>query len=219
MPVNQSDYRIRTLQRADFAAIQMVCREAYPHDEPYSDRELSEHLARFPEGQFVAEHVPTGTAVGAHFTLRLLMTDYHEDDSWDILTDRGLFDNDNPRGHTLYGADVFVSPNHQHHGLAHILTDAARATVVELCLWRLVGGSRLPGYGKVAATMSAQTYVAEVVAGKRIDPVLTCHLKDGWAVVKPVQGYMQHDPESANWAALMQWINPNSPPPSEFALC
>lgn len=160
MSVNQTDYRFRMLQRADFEGVQAVCREAYPHDEPYSDRELSEHLARFPQGQFVAEHVPTRSVVGAHFTLRLFLADYHPDDPWDILTDHGLFDNDNPRGHTLYGADVFVSPSHQHHGLAHSLTNVARTTVVELCLWRLVGGSRLPGYGRVADTMSAEAYVA-----------------------------------------------------------
>jgi hypothetical protein len=29
---------------------------------------------------------------------------------------------------------------------------------------------------------------------------------------------MQHDPESANWAALIQWINPECPPPADFAL-
>ena len=49
-------------------------------------------------------------------------------------------------------------------GLAHALTDATRALVVEEKLWRMVGGSRLPGYGKVEATVPADLYVAEVVA-------------------------------------------------------
>jgi hypothetical protein len=218
MPIDSAEYNIRVMERADFAAIREIGRRVYPHEEPYSDNELTEHMARFPQGQFIAEHLPTRIVAGAHFTLRLQFSDFHDDDPWDVLTDRGTFDDDNPSGHTLYGADVFVSPDHQHHGLAHALTDVARALVVAENLWRMVGGSRLPGYGQVAATMSAEEYVAEVAAGTRVDPVLTCHLKDGWSVVKPIRGYMQNDPESANWAALIQWINPNCPPPPEFAL-
>jgi hypothetical protein len=218
MTYNANEYRIRCMCDADFAAIQDIGRQVYPHDEPYSDAELAEHNAVFPQGQFVAEHLPTASVAGVHFTLRLQFEDFHIDDPWDVLTDHGLFDDHNPNGHTLYGADVFVSPAHQHHGLAHALTDATRALVVEENLWRMVGGSRLPGYGKVAATVSAETYVAEVVAGKRADPVLSVHIKDGWSVVKPIRGYLQHDPESANWAAVIQWINPKCPPPPGFEL-
>ena len=82
----------------------------------------------------------------------------------------------------------------------------------------MVGGSRLPGYGAVADTIPIDRYVGEVIAGARTDPVLTAHLKDGWQVVKPIHGYLQHDPESANWAAVIQWVNPTCPPPPGLAL-
>lgn len=127
-----------------------------------------------------------------------------------MLTARGTFADHDPRGPTLYGADVFVSPEHQHHGLAHALTDATRGLVVEERLWRMVGASRLPGYGAVAGAVPADDYVRAVVAGERTDPVLSAHLKDGWSVVRPIHGYLQHDPESANWAAVIQWVNPAS---------
>jgi ribosomal protein S18 acetylase RimI-like enzyme len=218
MSTSANEYRIRLMQAADFAAIREVCRRVYPHEAPYSDQELAEHAAVYPQGQFVAEHVPSANVAGAHFTLRLMMTDFHVDDPWDVLTAHGTFADHNPAGHTLYGADVFVSPEHQHHGLAHALTDATRALVIAEGLWRMVGGSRLPGYGKLAATMPCDEYVAEVVEGTRFDPVLSLHLKDGWSVVKAICGYMQNDPESANWAAVIQWINPACPPPPQFAL-
>jgi GNAT superfamily N-acetyltransferase len=212
------DYRIRLMQAADYAAISEICREVYPHDTPYTAGELAAHHAVYPQGQFVAEHAPTGTAVGVHFTLRLRMADYHLDDPWDLLTAHGTFADHDPVGPTLYGADVFVSPEHQHHGLAHALTDATRGLVVAENLWRMVGGSRLPGYGAVAGVVPATEYVREVVEGARVDPVLSAHLKDGWQVVKPIFGYLQHDQESANWAAVIQWVNPECPPPAEFAL-
>lgn len=217
MPFVASDYRLRQMQAADFGAVREICRRVYPHDEPYTESELAEHHAVYPQGQFVAEHLPTSGVAGVHFTLRLMLADFHIDDPWDVLTAHGSFADHNPLGHTLYGADVFVSPEHQHHGLAHSLTDVARALVVEESLWRMVGGSRLPGYAGVAARMSPQEYVADVVTGMRDDPVLSVHLKDGWTVVKAVRGYMQDDPESANCAAVIQWVNPACPPPPEFA--
>ncbi len=213
-----TDYRIRLMQPDDYAAISDICQEVYPHDTPYTAEELAEHHAAYPRGQFVAEHVPSQQPVGVHFTLRLRMADYHLDDPWDVFTAKGSFAGHDPNGPTLYGADVFVSPRHQHHGLAHALTDATRGLVIEERLWRMVGGSRLPGYGAIADTVAADQYVREVVTGDRIDPVLSAHLKDGWQVVRPIHGYLQHDPESANWAAVIQWVNPNCPPPPEFAL-
>ena len=212
------DYSIRLMRPTDYATISEICRVVYPHDTPYTAEELAVHQAVYPQGQFVAEHTPTGQAVGVHFTLRLRMADYHVEDSWDVLTSHGSFADHDPTGPTLYGADVFVSPEHQHHGLAHALTDATRGLVVEEKLWRMVGGSRLPGYGAVARRLPAAEYVREVVDGSRIDPVLSAHLKDGWKVVKPIYGYLQHDAESANWAAVIQWVNPACPPPPEFVL-
>ena len=213
-----NDYRIRRMWPTDYRVISEICRVVYPHDKPYTAEELAEHHAVYPQGQFVAEHIPSGQAVGVHFTLRIRMADYHIDDPWYVLTAQGSFGDHNPAGPTLYGADVFVSPDHQHRGLAHALTDATRDLVVAENLWRMVGGSRLPGYGAVAGGLPAAEYVREVVAGARIDPVLSAHLKDGWQVVKPIHGYLQHDPESANWAAVIQWVNPACPPPPEFML-
>src|SRR6185295_15336072 len=153
MPLAKSDYSIRQMQAADFGAIRDICRQVYPHDAPYSESELAEHHAVYPQCQFVAEHRPTSSVAGVHFTLRLMLADFHIDDPWDVLTAQGSFADHNPVGHTLYGADVFVSPDHQHHGLAHALTDVARALVIHENLWRMVGASRLPGYARLAATL------------------------------------------------------------------
>jgi hypothetical protein len=218
MGMHLDDYHVRPMEADDFEAIREICGRVYPHEPPYTQAELIEHHSVFPEGQFVAVHLPTASVAGAHFTLRLEFTDFHIDDSWDVLTARGSFDDHNPQGHTLYGADVFVSPDHQHHGLARALTDATKLLVIQENLWRMVGGSRLPGFGAVAATVPAAEYVAEVIAGRRTDPVLSVHLKDGWSVVRAIEGYTHDDPESLNWAAVIQWINPECPPPPGLEL-
>jgi GNAT superfamily N-acetyltransferase len=213
-----ANYRIRHLEPADYEAIIEICRRVYPTERPYTLEELADHRKVFPQGQFVAVDDARGAVAGVHFTLRLRMLDFHIDDSWDVLTAGGSFLDHDPQGPTLYGADIMVHPEHQHHGLGRALTDQARYLVQEERLWRMVGASRLPGYGKYQAAMHVDEYVAAVIAGKLIDPVLSVHLKDGWTAVRPIHGYLQHDDESAGWAVVIQWVNPACPPPPEFEL-
>jgi hypothetical protein len=201
----------------DYPAIIEICELVYPTETPYTVEELDDHRQVFPQGQFAAVDGRNALA-GVHFTLRLRMADFHIDDPWDILTSGGSFLDHNPDGPTLYGADIMVHPGHQHHGIAHALTDQARLLVQEECLWRMVGASRLPGYAQRAATMKIEQYVQAVLNGKLFDPVLSIHLKDGWSAVRPIQGYLQHDEDSAGWAEVIQWVNPAYPPPPEFDL-
>jgi GNAT superfamily N-acetyltransferase len=213
-----SNYRIRLLESSDYQPVVDICRQVYPTETPYTPEELEDHRQVFPQGQFVAFEANTKTVAGVHFTLRLRMIDFHIDDPWDVLTAGGSFLDHNPDGPTLYGADIMVHPGHQHHGIAHALTDKARFLVQDERLWRMVGASRLPGYGKHASSMSIGQYVDAVLSGQLFDPVLSIHMKDGWTVVKPVHGYLQHDEDSAGWAEVIQWVNPDCPPPPEFDL-
>ena len=217
-----ANYRIRFMEDTDYDEIITICKLVYPTETPYTHEELEEHRRVFPQGQFVAVNHSaedeSATVAGVHFTLRLKMKDFHIDDPWDILTARGTFEDHDPEGTSLYGADIMVHPHHQHHGLAHGLTDCARSVVIEEKLWRMVGASRLPGYSKCHEKMTTDEYVAAVLRGDVIDPVLTAHLKDGWIPVRPIKGYLQHDEESLGWAEVIQWINPDCPPPVELDL-
>jgi len=212
------NYRIRLMESSDHQPIIDICKRVYPTEQPYTFEELQDHQQVFPQGQFVAVETTTGAVAGVHFTLRLIMKDFHLDDSWDILTAGGSFLDHNPHGMTLYGADIMVSPDHQHHGIAHALTDQTRLLVEAERLWRMVGASRLPGYHLHRSTMTIQQYVDAVIEGQSFDPVLTLHMKDGWKPVRPIHGYLQHDEESDGWAEVIQWINPECPPPPEMAL-
>ena len=213
-----ANYQIRLVEPDHYPAIIEICKLVYPTETPYTVEELDDHRRVFPQGQFVAVDKDSAAVAGVHFTLRLKMIDFHIDDSWDVLTAGGTFLDHVPDGPTLYGADIMVHPGHQHHGLAHALTDRTRQLVEEEKLWRMVGASRLPGYAKVATAMPVDQYVDAVLSGTLADPVLSVHLKDGWTAVKPIHGYLQHDEDSAGWAEVIQWVNPECPPPPEFSL-
>jgi GNAT superfamily N-acetyltransferase len=211
-------YAIRLMSDQDYAQISAICGMVYPTERPYTDEELAAHHRLFPEGQFVVVHEESGAVTGTHFTLLIQMMHFHLDDSWETLTAGGSFANHDPSGHTLYGADLFIHPGHQHHGLAKALTTATRELVSRMQLWRMVGGSRMPGYGKMAAVMAPDDYITMVKKTELTDPVLTAHLHDGWDVVTAIRGYLPHDVESHGWAAVIQWINPQCEPPAAFTL-
>jgi GNAT superfamily N-acetyltransferase len=213
-----ANYRIRVVEPADYEAIIEICKLVYPAEKPYTFEELDDHLQVFPQGQFAAVEHSRDEVAGVHFTLRLRMFDFHVDDSWDVLTAAGSFLDHDPHGPTLYGADIMVHPGHQHHGIAHALTDQTRFLVQEERLWRMVGASRLPGYSKHYPGLTIEKYVDAILDGSLFDPVLSLHIKDGWSAVKPIHGYLQHDEDSGGWAEVIQWINPDCPPPPEFSL-
>ena len=196
-----NDYTIRLMRASDDAEISAICASVYPTERPYTD-----------------EHTPSGAVAGAHFTLMVNMLHFHVDDSWDTLTAGGTFTDHDPAGHTLYGADLFVHPGHQHHGLGRALTEATRGLVRQKGLWRMVGGSRMPGYGRLAGAVNPDDYIAQVKRAELTDPVLTAHLHDGWDAITAIRGYLPHDDESAGWAAVIQWLNPEAPPPEDFDL-
>jgi GNAT superfamily N-acetyltransferase len=213
-----ANYQIRQLDPADYETIIAICKLVYPTEKPYTVAELDDHRTVFPQGQFVAIDSSRNEVAGVHFTLRLRMFDFHIDDPWDVLTAGGSFLDHDPNGTTLYGADIMVHPSHQHHGIAHALTDQTRLLVREERLWRMVGASRVPGFSKQRAAETIEQYVEAVIGGELFDPVLSLHLKDGWTVVRPICGYLQHDEDSVGWAVVIQWINPDCPPPPEFDL-
>jgi GNAT superfamily N-acetyltransferase len=209
-------YSLRLMSGNDYAAISKICGMVYPTERPYSDEELAAHHRLFPEGQFVVVHDGSNEVAGAHFTLLVNLSHFHVDDDWETLTAQGTFADHDPEGHTLYGADLFIHPDHQHHGLARTLTMATRELVAQQRLWRMVGGSRMPGYGKVSQEIAPEDYISKVKKTELVDPVLTAHLHDGWDVITAIKGYLPHDEESAGWAAVIQWINPECAPPPEF---
>lgn len=209
-------YSLRLMSKGDYDQISTICGMVYPTERPYTDGELAAHHLVFPEGQFVVIHDETGEVAGAHFTLLIQLSHFHLDDSWETLTAGGSFADHDPSGHTLYGADLFIHPAHQHHGLGKALTVATRELVSCLKLWRMVGGSRMPGYRRVAGAITPDEYIAKVRRSELTDPVLTAHLHDGWQVVTAIRGYLPHDEESAGWAAVIQWINQQCQPPADF---
>lgn len=206
--MSRSDYRVRNTQPRDFERINEISLKVYPNDFPWTEDYLSAHLDVFPEGQLVAVD-QNDYVVGMAASLKVTWDDYDHFDSYNDFTDHGYFRNHDPSGHTLYGAEVMVDPDYRGQGIGSLLYEARRELVQRLGLHRIRAGARLPGYAAVADRMTPEEYVRQVIQGERHDATLSFQLRHGFDVLAVVPDYQTRDPKSRNFAALIEWLNPD----------
>jgi len=202
---------IRNYAASDFGKLIELQAECFPPPYPselwWNESQLTEHVTRFPDGAICAEI--DGRIVGSMTALRIRLEEYDRHD-WSTIADDGYIRNHQPDGETLYVIDICVSPAFRQFGLGKWLMQSMYETVVYTGCDRLLGAGRMPGYGALAGSMTAEEYLEQVVQGKRKDPVITFLLRCGRMPVGIVQNYLE-DEQSANYAALMEWRNPFKP--------
>jgi GNAT superfamily N-acetyltransferase len=200
---------IRTANLEDVPRLVAMNHAAYPElveaNVVWNGDQLAAHIATFPRGQLVAE--VSGTPVGAISTFIVPReVDSLAPHSWLEITDHGTFRRHDPRGDTLYLADIYVDPSAWGKGVSEGLYAALRDLCVSLGLRRVVAGGRLWGYHEYASRMTAEGYVAAVLRGEVRDRVLGSQIKAGFAVRGVLVDYLC-DPRSCNYATLLEWVN------------
>ena len=201
---------IRHTNQQDIAELIRLQQRVYPEIPPWTRAKLANQLELFPQGQVCAEH--EGRLVGCASSLVVLWDDWAEAHTWREITAAGTFDNHNPQGRTLYGAEVFVSPEMRGTGVGHWLYEARRKICQTLNLKRIIACGRLPGYQLHAHEMSAELYAKRVVWGDLKDQVLSFQLREGFRYCGVVEGYLPEDGESRGNASIIVWLNPKYRP-------
>lgn len=201
---------IRNYTMEDFEGLIRVQQESFPPPFPselwWNVEQLQEHVTRFPEGALCVEIA--GEVAGSITGLRVQYDPQHADDhSWATITDNGYIRSHRPDGDTLYIVDICIRPAYRKFGLGKWMMQSMYEVVVQLGLDRLLGGGRMPGYHKVADTMSIEAYAEAIMNGSLKDPVITFLLRCGRTPVQVVPDYLE-DEESRNYALLMEWRNP-----------
>ena len=197
---------IRNLRHSDIESAITLQDLVYPSIAAFRHDQFESLLKIFPRGQFVAEL--DGQLVGIAISLVILWDDYSLHHTWNSITNHGNFDtHDTEHGHTLYGAEVCVSPDMVGRGIGHALYEARRKLCRQMNLKRIIAGGRLPGYSKKATEMTPQEYAKRVIWGEFYDPVLRFQLDEGFDYCGILHGYIPTDTESVGNAALIVWLN------------
>ena len=202
--------RVRNTRVEDIPALIALQARVYPTIPPWSQRKLREQLEVFPQGQIVVE--TDDGIVGCASALIVLWDDWAKSHTWREITGAGTFDQHNPDGRTLYGAEVFVDPEVRGLGLGHLLYEGRRNLCRAMNLKRIIACGRLPGYGAHADAMSPEFYAQKVVWGDFTDPVLSFQLREGFSYCGVIPDYLPEDVESHGTASLIVWLNPDYDP-------
>jgi predicted amidohydrolase/GNAT superfamily N-acetyltransferase len=203
--------KVREATRQDIPALIELNHAAYPvlasDNIVWGESHLRSHLRLFPQGQLVA--VASGKIVGAAASLLVdIGREPLRHHTWSGITDSGYFTNHDPEADSLYGADVYVHPEARGLGVGHALYEARRQLCKKLNKRRILAGGRLWNYSDVADTMTAAEYAQRVAAGELKDLVLSFQIREGFHLRGVMPNYLR-DPNSRNWASLIEWLNPD----------
>jgi ribosomal protein S18 acetylase RimI-like enzyme len=94
---------------------------------------LKNHLRVFPEGQICVELDKRKIIASASSLIVSLKPSYREH-TWHEITGDGMFNNHDPTGDTLYGADISTHPKFQGQGIGTMLYMARKKLVIKLNL-------------------------------------------------------------------------------------
>ncbi|MDH3277138.1 MAG: GNAT family N-acetyltransferase [Nitrosopumilus sp.] len=172
----------------------------------WKPEQLEKHLKVFPEGQFVAEY--HDKIVGSCSSLIITLKSEYEDHTWRSACGDSFFKNHDPKGDSLYGADVSAHPDHRRLGIATKLYDARKTLAIKLNLRRIIAGARLFNYCDHAKEFTPLEYVAKVKRHEIKEPVLSFQIRNGFKFIKILPNYMK-DPRSLNNATFIEWKNPH----------
>lgn len=203
--------RVRAARLEDYASIRALQRASQPYATPWTLRQLESQIHAFPEGQFVA--ASDGQVIGAAASLIVNWDEYALDHTWKGITGDGNFTTHDPRGRTLYAADLVTDSSRRGFGVARALLQSQRRLARRRNLRRIIATARLPGYGAASATLSPEQYAMRVIWGDIADAAMRFKMSQGFQYCGVLHGYMPEDAESCGNAALLAWLNPLYSPP------
>jgi GNAT superfamily N-acetyltransferase len=191
-------------------AVQRACFPTIAEYELITAAHYAAHIKRFPEGQFAVLN-EAGQVVACSTDFRTKIDFAHFEHRYIEAVDYNWLTHHDPEGDWLYGADIGVLPAYRGRGIATMLYQARHNLIRRLNLKGHVAGGLLRGFGSYKTQMSAEEYVAKVVAGEIFDPTLSIQLKQGFKVHGIIQHYIS-DPGIDGKAAFIVWHNPDYDP-------
>lgn len=201
--------KIRTAVYKDIPRIIELQKTSFPYMAQegmiWKEKSLKNHLRIFPEGQFCA--VYKGKIIGSCSSLIVKLVPQYKEHTWSEICGGGTFNTHNPKGDSLYGADVSTHPDYRRYGIATKLYNARKKLAIKLNLRRIIAGGRLFNYCEYSGKMSPQKYVKGVIKGTIKEPVLSFQLKNRFKFIKILPNYLK-DSRSLDYATFIEWKNP-----------
>lgn len=195
---------VRRMCVRDIPGVVGLQRECFPAPFPeqflWTPEHLDSHLSRFAEGQIIAVD-SDGAICGSASNCLISEETWAAHRSWAATVGGFHFENHDPCGKVLYGADISVHPDFRRMGVGRKLYEARFDLAQQLGV-RYATVCRLPNYCD-HSHLTAKDYAEHVATGKLEDRTLTPLLKMGLAYQGIIEDYME-DEESGNAGAILE---------------
>lgn len=201
----------------DYDELKLAMIEAY-HNMPdvyWKEDHIERLIKKFPEGQ-VAIKVDNELA-GCALSIIIDDSQFEEKHTYQDITGNFTFDTHDENGNILYGIDVFIKPKYRGLRLGRRLYDYRKELCEKLNLEGIVFGGRIPNYHKYSDKITPKEYILKVRKKEVHDPVLDFQISNDFHPKKILQGYLEGDKESKEYAVLLEWNNIYYEKPSKKA--
>ncbi|MBC7914629.1 MAG: GNAT family N-acetyltransferase [Pyrinomonadaceae bacterium] len=197
----------RKLTLLDYEDLKESMEQAYDTlgGQIWSKQTIAKLLKLFPEGQLCI--AVDDRVVACSLSIIVEYDEYGDKHTYKLITGEYTFSTHNPNGDTLYGIEIFVSPEFRGLRLGRRLYEARKELCETLNLKSIVAGGRIPGYHKHSESMSPREYIDKVKAKELYDPTLTFQISNDFHVRKVLKNYLPGDHESKDFATLIEWNN------------
>jgi GNAT superfamily N-acetyltransferase len=148
-----------------------------------------------------------GAVVASASSLIVFLEPEYKEHTWKDITADGTITNHDPKGDSIYGADISTHPKVRHEGIGKMLYDARKDLVKRLNLRRMISGGRLFNYCEHANIMAPLEIAEKVIKGELHDPVLSFEIDNEFKFIKILPNYLD-DVRSLNNASFIEWLNP-----------
>lgn len=182
-------------------------KEVWPEEVQATREKFESRATVFPGGFLLISTRDLGLA-GVSTSEIIDYNPAHPPLSWEQITDNGwIKQTHNPEGNALYLVSVGAKSGF---GVGTRLVKEQINLAEKLDLDYLVLGARIPGfreYHKQHPDITIKEYLDLKKGSESYDPEIRFYERCGLKLIKLVPNYMEDDPESENYGAIMAWEN------------
>lgn len=192
---------------ADYEELKDTMIEAYASMPTayWSEKSIKALIDRFPAGQVVIRI--NGEMAGCALSIIVDYSKFDKKHSYREITGDYTFNTHHKDGDVLYGVDVFIKPKFRGLRLGRRLYDYRKELCEQLNLRGITFGGRIPNYHKFKDELTPKQYIEKVRNLEIHDPVLNFQLSNDFHPVRVIQGYLEGDSASDEYAVLLEWDN------------
>ncbi|MDO6737605.1 bifunctional GNAT family N-acetyltransferase/carbon-nitrogen hydrolase family protein [Wenyingzhuangia sp. 2_MG-2023] len=208
MNINEiENIELKYLDINDYQELKEAMIEVY-HDlenSYWDEHHIKTLISKFKEGQVVIK--VNGHIAGCALSIIVDYESFSDDHTYSEITEDYTFNSHKDKGDMLYGIEVFIRPEYRGLRLGRRLYDYRKELCENLNLKGIAFGGRIPNFHKYADKLTPKQYIDKVKMKEIHDPVLNFQMSNDFHPAKIINGYLEGDAGSNDFAVLLEWDN------------